>query len=232
MNPSKKIFATIFAVILFFPILIFFNNTITSANEEIYNKLYNIMEQQQQIKNFQTEAHLNIKAFSKQNSSFNFIYYYHEPDFIHLETKDFVLLPTEPLKSLQPDFFDLKNYHPEYEGKQKDSSHLFYLTPVNNNKKFRIKIWVNIPQKKIVRAKVFFIIDAYQKEFSLNVRYHQIKNYSMPISIQGKIAIPTKFSTDGKIKKFNEGYFDLKLSNYKINQGLPPEIMEKYNNKN
>ena len=52
----------------------------------------------------------------------------------------------------------------------------------------------------------------------------------MPITIQGNIAIPAKFGMKGKIKEFNRGYFDLKLKNYKINQGFSPNIMKKLKN--
>ena len=224
MNLKNKsiLFSTL--VIIF---SLVFSFTCIADQENVQTNIKQIMDRQQEVKNFKTDAKLNIKFSGKQNSSFNFTYYYHEPDLVHLETTDFVLLPTEPLQSLQPSFFKLDNYQLDFKGiEQKDLAH-FLLTPHSNKEKFWIEIWINTVENNIDKAEVYFTIPTYDKTFSLNVHYQQINGYSMPATIKGKIAIPAKFSKNGSIKKFHEGYFDLKLDNYKINQGFSPKIMKK-----
>ena len=223
----------LFLIFLFISTFILINFEAAIASEPVYNQqIKKIMKRQQEIKNFQTDANLEIKIFSGQKSTFNFQYFYHEPDLVHLETNDFVLLPTEPLKSLEPSFLKLENYNINcLNKKDKNSLKIYELHPIKKKESnYYIKIWIDISKNQIEKAVIFFHIPAYEKEFSLNVNYKEISGYSMPITIQGNIAIPAKFGMKGKIKEFNRGYFDLKLKNYKINQGFSPNIMKKLKN--
>lgn len=220
---KSKFLITLVSLLILFS---FFQNVL-AIKEDQNNEIEEITARQQEIKNFQTDADLTVKIFSKQSSSFEFTYYYHEPDLVHLETEDFVLLPTEPLKSLQPSFLKLENYDITLVSNKKENINLYQLDPIKADKKYWIKIWINLSEKQIEKAEIFFIIPSYKKEFSLEVEYSQIEGYSMPVSIQGTIAIPAKFSMNDKVKEFNKGDFDLKLHNYKINQNFPPGIMKK-----
>ena len=218
-------------IVLFIIIFGSYNNGAEADNidPDIQNKIYQVMEKQQKIKTFQTDADLNIEAYS-QKSSFNFTYYYHEPNRVHLDTENFVLLPTEPLKSLQPSFFKLSNYQIDFIGSTNhkgEKLNRIQLTPKKENNKFWIKIWINTEKEKIEKAKIFFTMPSFEKEFALNVQYQLINGFSMPVTVKGHIAIPTRIKMNGQIKDFQEGLFDLTLSNYRINQEFPPDIMRK-----
>jgi len=95
-------------IILIFISIFLINGSIMAGNETINTKAKKIINKQLEIKNFQTDIVLKIDTFPEQSSNFYFTYYYKEPDFVYLETQDFVLLPREVLKTLQPNFFFLE----------------------------------------------------------------------------------------------------------------------------
>ena len=79
-----------------------------------------ILEKQQEIKNFKVDVELVISTRAGQDSEFFFTYYYEEPDKIYMETDNFVLLPKEALKTMQPSFFQADKYSFNYLGKKEE----------------------------------------------------------------------------------------------------------------
>ena len=104
-----------------------------------------ILEKQQEIKNFRVEVVLEICTYAGQNSEFFFTYYYEEPDKIYLETDDFVLLPKEALKTLQPAFFQADKYSFNYLGKE-EGLDILELIPLDKGGKDTAWCWLLIPE--------------------------------------------------------------------------------------
>ncbi len=213
-------------VFLLLIIIFLSNNIIFASGQTPVEKAEGIINKQLEIDNFQVGIGLEITAFKGQNSKFSFTYYYQKPDKIHLETQDFVLLPREAIKTLQPDFFKLDKYEWGYIEKR-DDFHLLELNPVDIRENYRLILWIDPDNSQIKHAEIFFRIEGYQDEFAVQIDYEQIEGYSLPVYVEGRLAVPTKFSMGGEIKEFQEGSFTLKLSNYKINAGLPPAVRRK-----
>jgi hypothetical protein len=211
-------------------IIILFNSSILANSKILNEKAENIINKQLEIKDFQTDIILEIAAFSSQYSKFNFTYYYQEPDKIYLETEDFVLLPREAIKTLQPNFFHLDRYNYKYL-KTSEKFKLFELQPKENKDKYRLILWLDLEASVVKHAEIFFQIEEYKEEFAVQIDYNQIEGYSLPVYVEGKLAVPTKFSIDGKVKESKKGSFTLELSNYKINSGLPARIKKKLLNR-
>ncbi|HHU92743.1 MAG TPA: hypothetical protein GXZ20_06355 [Halanaerobiaceae bacterium] len=185
-----------------------------------------IIGKQEEIKNFKVDIELAISTYSGQNSEFFFTYYYEEPDRIYLETDDYVLLPKDALKTLQPGFFQLDKYEYNYLG-QKEGLHILELIPLDRQEKYRMVLALD-PEKALIRAgELFFQMGNYQEEFKVLVDFAEIEGYSLPVYIEGKLAVPAKFGIGSDIKEYREGTFWLKLKDYSINIVLPESIKKK-----
>lgn len=185
-----------------------------------------IIGKQEEIKNFKVDIELAISTYSGQNSEFFFTYYYEEPDRIYLETDDYVLLPKDALKTLQPGFFQLDKYEYNYLG-QKEGLHILELIPLDRQEKYRMVLALD-PEKALIRAgELFFQMGNYQEEFKVLVDFAEIEGYSLPVYIEGKLAVSAKFGIGSEIKEYREGTFWLKLKDYSINIVLPESIKKK-----
>ena len=190
-----------------------------AGNETINTKAKKIINKQLEIKNFQTDIVLKIDAFPGQSSNFHFTYYYKEPDFVYLETQDFVLLPREALKTLQPNFFFLEKYK-YIQTKNRDGLYLVELQPKKDKEKYQLILWLDFESMIIKHAEIYFKMENFKEKFSVQIDYKQIRDYSLPVYVTGKLAVPTKFDMNGEIKEYQKGNFTLKLSNYKLNEGF------------
>jgi len=212
-------------IVLSFIIILLFNISIIASTKIMDVKAKNIINKQLEIKDFQTDIELNIDAFPGQSSKFNFTYYYREPDFVYLETQDFVLLPREAIKTLQPNFFFLEKYN-HIHTKKKEGLYLVELQPKEEKEKYRLILWLDYENMLIKHAEIYFKMEDFKEKFSVQIDYTKIDDYSLPVYVKGKLAVPTKFDMNGEIKESQEGNFSLKLSNYKLNKGLPKQIIK------
>src|SRR5690554_416558 len=213
--------------IILFSLLIFFfllNNSIFAVGAEF--KIEDIVNKQLAIENFQVDIELEILVYQGQNSKFLFTYFYQKPDKVHLETEDFVLLPKGAAETLQPNFFHPARFYHRYLG-TKDEFHLFELTPKEEQKKYRLILWVDPEAKLLKQAEIFFTIENHREELAVQIDYGQIEGYSLPVFVRGKLAVPTKFGMYGEVKETQEGSFTLKLSNYKIDTVFPAAVRQK-----
>lgn len=187
---------------------------------------YQVITQQMQLDNFTVDVFLKVNFSSEQKSEFNFKYHFKKPDLTYIDTTDFVLLPTETLKSLHPSFFQLENYHLSFVDK-KGNNYQFELKPRDPRKNFIIHLWIDRKEKYIKQARISFKTPSVNEVFYLTARYKKMDTFSMPVEVEGNLAIPTKFNSEWQIKDFKEGSFHLSLKNYKINRGIPAPILEK-----
>jgi len=197
-------------IILFLMIFLLFCNSVSASNE-----ICNILNKQLEIEKFQVDVELEITAFADRNLKFMFTYFFQEPDQVHLETQDFVLLPEKVIKTLQPDFFHLARYNYRYI-ESKERFRLYELRPKNSQESYRIILWLDLEDSLIKRADMFFQIEDYKEEFVVQIDYEQIEGYSLPVYIKGNLPVPTKFGIGGVIKESKKGSFILKLNNYRI----------------
>lgn len=212
--------------ILFFILGLLCSNCIQASNEGLIEKIIN---NQLEVKNFQADIELKITTYTGQNSRFLFTYYYEEPDRVYLETEDFVLLPKEALKTLQPGFFQLDKYNYKYL-REEDGLQLFELIPLDKEKEYRLILGLDLGESLIRYGEVFFQMGENQEEFAVQIDFAEIKGYSLPVYVEGRLAIPTKFGIGGEVKELKEGFFNLKLSDYYINRDFPEKIKERLNN--
>src|SRR5690554_5114103 len=179
-----------------------------------------ILEKQQEIKNFRVEVVLEICTYAGQNSEFFFTYYYEEPDKIYLETDDFVLLPKEALKTLQPAFFQADKYSFNYLGKE-EGLDILELIPLDKGERYRLLLAIDSGNSQIRSGELFFQMADYQEEFNAQIFFAEIGGYSLPVYIEGILVVPTKFALGGEVKEYREGSFSLKLKDYAINIDFP-----------
>ncbi len=182
-----------------------------------------ILEKQQEIKNFKVDVELVISTHAGQDSEFFFTYYYEEPDKIYLETDDFVLLPKEALKTMQPSFFQADKYSFNYLGK-KEGLDILELIPLDKGEKYRLYLAIDSGNSIIRSGELFFQMANYREEFNAIIYFADIDGYALPVYIEGELAVPTKFAIGGEIKEYREGSFHLKLKDYAINIEFPEKI--------
>jgi len=185
-----------------------------------------ILEKQQEIKNFRVEVVLEICTYAGQNSEFFFTYYYEEPDKIYLETDDFVLLPKEALKTLQPAFFQADKYSFNYLGKE-EGLDILELIPLDKGERYRLLLAIDSGNSQIRSGELFFQMADYQEEFNAQIFFAEIGGYSLPVYIEGILVVPTKFALGGEVKEYREGSFSLKLKDYAINIDFPANIRKR-----
>lgn len=185
-----------------------------------------ILEKQQEIKNFRMEVVLEICTYAGQNSEFFFTYYYEEPDKIYLETDDFVLLPKEALKTLQPAFFQADKYSFNYLGKE-EGLDILELIPLDKGERYRLLLAIDSGNSQIRSGELFFQMADYQEEFNAQIFFAEIGGYSLPVYIEGILVVPTKFALGGEVKEYREGSFSLKLKDYAINIDFPANIRKR-----
>src|SRR5690554_4384171 len=211
----------VFCILCIFIILV--NCSTLSAGGLKSEKIEGIIGRQLEIDNFRVNTELEIRAFAGQSSRFEFTYYYQKPDKVHLESRDFVLLPREAVRTLQPDFFNPVRYTYSYL-RVEEECQLFEFIPVDDEEKYRLILWVEPEESQIKHAEIFFMMGNYQEEFAVQIDYEQIEGYSLPVYVEGKVAVPTKFGMGGEIKETTEGSFILNLRNYRINRAFPRSI--------
>jgi len=206
-----------------------------SANTEQQNARQvceKIISRQMGIDNFQVDISMEVSFSSEQRSSFKFTYYFQQPDLVHVRTTDFVLLPTDSLKAMQPGFFQLENYQLRYKQrvqKKTYEGHVFELIPRDPRESYTVSLCIDPEAEMIRESHITVRMPSLTDEFDIEVEYADFGSYSMPVRIKGEIAIPKKLSHHGEMKDFSRGAFELKLHNYRINQGLPARVKKKLN---
>jgi len=216
----------VFCILCIFIILV--NCSTLSAGGLKSEKIEGIIGRQLEIDNFRVNTELEIRAFAGQSSRFEFTYYYQKPDRIHLDSEDFVLLPKEAVKTLQPNFINIEQYDYSYL-KAEGKCQLFHFEPVDKEEKYRLILWLVPAESMLEHAEIFFRMDKYTDEFAVQIDFEVVDTYSLPVYVEGQLAVPTKYGMGGEIKESTEGSFFLTLNNYEINKGFPPEIQKKFN---
>ena len=160
-------------IFLFCTFVFLLNNTVLSADKFLVEEVEEIINKQLEIETLQVDVKLIIRASAGQESRFEFTYYYQKPDRIHLESEDFVLLPKEAVKTLQPNFINIEQYDYSYL-KAEGKCQLFHFEPVDKEEKYRLILWLVPAESMLEHAEIFFRMDKYTDEFAVQIDFEVV----------------------------------------------------------